>query len=144
MAKEVTLGIIKPDAVQKGVIGEIINRNEANELKVVGLKMMQLDKDRAEGFYHVHKGKGFFNELVTFMTSGPVVVMALESDGAIAKWRAVMGPTDSTKAPAGTIRGDFGTDIQCNAVHGSDAVETAKFEVGYFFEPREVVSYDWM
>jgi len=144
MAKEVTLGIIKPDAVQKGVIGEIINRIEANELKVVGIKMMHLDRTRAEGFYHVHKDKGFFNELVNFMTSGPVVVMALESDGAIAKWRSVMGPTDSTKAPSGTIRGDFGTDIQCNAVHGSDAVETAKFEVGYFFEPREVVSYDWM
>ncbi len=144
MGSETTLGIIKPDAVQKGVIGEIMNRIEASELKIVGVKMLQLDKARTEGFYAVHKGKGFFNELVTFMTSGPVVVIAMEADGAIAKWRQVMGPTDSTKAPEGTIRGDYGTDIQFNAVHGSDAVETANFELGYFFEPHELVKYEWM
>jgi len=144
MTKERTLGIIKPDAVQKGIIGEIMNRVEAHELKIVGVKMLQMDKKSAEGFYAVHKEKPFFQPLVEFMTSGPVVVMALEGDGAIAKWREVMGPTDSTKAPEGTIRGDYGTDIQCNAVHGSDAPETAKYEVSYFFEPHELVNYEWM
>lgn len=144
MPKERTLAIIKPDAVQKGIIGEVANRIEANELKIIGLKMLHLNKDRAEGFYAVHKGKAFFADLVKFMTSGPVVVLALEGDGAIIKWRQVMGPTDSTKAPEGTIRGDYGADIQCNAVHGSDAPETAKFEIGYFFESHELVSYEWM
>ncbi len=141
---ERTLGIIKPDAVQKGVIGAIMNRIEEHELKVVGVKMLQLDKRRAEGFYAVHKAKPFFGPLVEFMTSGPVVVLALEGSEAIKKWRDVMGPTDSAKASEGTIRGDFGTDIQCNAVHGSDAPETAKFEISYFFEPHDIVSYEWM
>lgn len=144
MSAERTLGIIKPDAVQKGVIGAIMSRIEENELKVVGIKMLQLDKRRAEGFYAVHKAKPFFGPLVEFMTSGPVVVLALEGTDAIKKWRDVMGPTDSTKAPAGTIRGDYGTDIQSNAVHGSDAPETAKFELAYFFEPNELVSYEWI
>lgn len=144
MTPEHTLAIIKPDAVQKGVIGQIMNRIEENELKIVGIKMIHMDKARAEGFYAVHKGKPFFAPLVEFMSSGPVVVMCLEGDGAIRKWRDVMGPTDSTKAPEGTIRGDFGTDIQFNAVHGSDATETAKFEIGYFFESHEIVRYEWM
>lgn len=144
MTKEKTLGIIKPDAVQKGIIGEIMNKVEGSELKIVGIKMLQLDKKRAEGFYAVHKDKPFFAPLVEFMTSGPVVVMALEGDNAIARWRDVMGPTDSTKASAGTIRGDYGTDIQCNAVHGSDATDTAKFEIGFFFEKGELVNYDWI
>ncbi len=144
MTTERTLGIIKPDAVQKGIIGEVINRIEGNELKVVGVKMLQLDKKRAEGFYAVHKTKPFFGPLVEFMTSGPVVAMVLEGENAIAKWRDTMGPTDSTKASAGTIRGDYGTDIQCNAVHGSDANDTAKFEVSYFFEPHEIVKYEWL
>lgn len=144
MNTERTLAIIKPDAVQKGVIGAIMNRIEENELKVVAIKMLQLDKRRAEGFYAVHKAKSFFEPLVGFMTSGPVVVLALEGKEAIKKWRDVMGPTDSTKAPEGTIRGDYGTDIQNNAVHGSDAPETAKFEVSYFFEPQDIVEYEWM
>lgn len=144
MAVENTLAIIKPDAVQKGVIGEIMNRIEGHELKIVGARMLQLDKRRAEGFYAVHKAKPFFAPLVEFMTSGPVVVLALEGEGAIKKWREVMGPTDSSKAPEGTIRGDYGTDIQCNAVHGSDAPETAKFEISYFFEPQDIVKYEWM
>jgi len=144
MAVERTLGIIKPDAVQKGVIGEVMNQIEAHELKIVGIKMLQLDSTRAKGFYAVHKDKPFFNDLVKFMTSGPVVVLVLEGDGAINKWREVMGPTDSTKAAKGTIRGDYGTDIQCNAVHGSDSPDTAKFEVGYFFENHEIVKYDWL
>ncbi len=144
MAIETTLAIIKPDAVTKGIIGEIMNRIEGHDLKIVGVKMLHLTKKKAEGFYAVHKDKPFFSPLVEFMTSGPVVIVALEGDGAIAKWREVMGHTDSTKAPAGTIRGDYGTDIQCNAVHGSDAPETAKFEVTYFFEPHELMKYEWM
>ncbi|OGQ48566.1 MAG: nucleoside-diphosphate kinase [Deltaproteobacteria bacterium RIFCSPLOWO2_02_FULL_47_10] len=144
MTVERTLAIIKPDAVQKGIIGEVMNRVETNELKIVGIKMLKLDKKRAEGFYAVHKEKSFFAPLVEFMTSGPVVIIALEGENAIAKWREVMGPTDSTKAPEGTIRGDYGTDIQCNAVHGSDAPETAKFETGYFFDKNEIVNYDWI
>lgn len=144
MAIETTLAIIKPDAVTKGVIGEIMNRIEAHELKIVGIKMLQLNKKKAEGFYAVHKEKPFFGPLVEFVTSGPVVVLALEGDNAIKKWRDVMGPTDSTAAPAGTIRGDYGTDIQNNAVHGSDAPETARFEVSYFFEPHELVKYEWV
>lgn len=144
MGTERTLGMIKPDAVQKGVIGEIINRIEGSELKVVGIKMLQMDTKKAEGFYAVHKGRPFFADLVNFMTSGPSVIMAIEGENAILKWREVMGPTDSTTAPSGTIRGDYGTDIQSNAVHGSDAPETASFEVGYFFEPHEIVHYEWM
>jgi nucleoside-diphosphate kinase len=143
MAVERTLAIIKPDAMCKGVIGQFINRIEENGLKVVAMRMQQLTKDKAEGFYAVHKDKPFFGDLVKFMTSGPVVVMCLEGTGAIAKWREVMGATDPAKAAEGTIRADFGTDIQCNASHGSDAVDTAKFEIAYFFEPADIVKYEW-
>lgn len=143
MTAEKTLAIIKPDAMTKGVIGQFINRIEENGLKVVAMRMQHLSKDKTEGFYAVHKDKPFFKDLVKFMTSGPVVVMALEGKDAIAKWRSVMGATDPAKAEAGTIRADFGTDIQCNASHGSDAVETAKFEISYFFEPTDVVKYEW-
>lgn len=143
MTAEKTLAIIKPDAMTKGVIGQFINRIEENGLKVVAMRMQHLSKDKAEGFYAVHKDKPFFKDLVKFMTSGPVVVMALEGKDAIAKWRKVMGATDPAKAEAGTIRADFGTDIQCNASHGSDASETAKFEISYFFEPTDVVKYEW-
>lgn len=143
MAAERTLAIIKPDAMTKGVIGQFINRIEENGLKVVAMRMQQLTKDKAEGFYAVHKDKPFFGDLVKFMTSGPVVVMCLEGKDAIAKWRTVMGATDPAKAAEGTIRADFGTDIQCNASHGSDAPETAKFEVAYFFEPTDLVKYEW-
>lgn len=143
MASEKTLAIIKPDAMTKGVIGQFINRIEENSLKVVAMRMQQLSKEKAEGFYAVHKDKPFFKDLVKFMTSGPVVVMCLEGKDAIAKWRKVMGATDPAKAEAGTIRADFGTDIQCNASHGSDGPETAKFEIAYFFEPTDVVKYEW-
>lgn len=143
MTAEKTLAIIKPDALTKGVIGQFINRIEENGLKVVAMRMQHLSKDKAEGFYAVHKDKPFFKDLVKFMTSGPVVVMALEGKDAIAKWRKVMGATDPAKAEEGTIRADFGTDIQCNASHGSDAPETAKFEISYFFEPTDVVKYEW-
>jgi nucleoside-diphosphate kinase len=143
MAAERTLAIIKPDAMTKGVIGQFINRIEENSLKVVAMRMQHLSKDKAEGFYSVHKDKPFFGDLVKFMTSGPVVVMCLEGKDAIAKWRTVMGATDPAKAAEGTIRADFGTDIQCNASHGSDAPETAKFEIAYFFESNDLVKYEW-
>lgn len=144
MAVERTLGIIKPDAVEKGIIGEICKRVDDASLKIVGLKMLHLDTTRAEGFYAVHKSKPFFARLTAFMTSGPVVVMALEGENAIARWRQIMGATNPEDAAEGTIRRDFGTNIERNAVHGSDAPETARFEVGYFFEHGEVYNYEWV
>lgn len=144
MVAERTLGIIKPDALEKGVVGEIILRTEEANLKMVGCKMLHLNAERAKGFYAVHKDKPFFNSLVNFMISGPCVVMVLEGEDAINKWRKVMGATDPEKADVGTIRKDFGTSIEKNAVHGSDAPQTAAFEVSYFFEKQEIVSYDWV
>lgn len=144
MAVERTLAIIKPDAVQKGIIGEIVSRIDSEGLKIVGMKMLHLDKGRAEGFYAVHEGKPFFGDLVEFMTSGPSVVMVLEAEGAILRWREVMGATNPEDAAEGTIRRDYGADIQCNATHGSDAPETAAFEVGWFFEDHEIADYDWV
>lgn len=144
MVIERTLGIIKPDAIEKGILGELIVRTEEANLKIVGMKMLHLKKEEAEGFYAVHKGKPFFTSLVSFMTSGPCVVMVLEGDNAINGWRATMGVTDPEKAENGSIRKDFGTNIERNAVHGSDAPETAKFEVDYFFNPTDLVSYDWV
>ena len=144
MGVERTLGIIKPDALEKGIIGEILSRAESADLKPVGIKTLKLDKKKAEGFYAVHKEKPFFSGLVQHMTSGPVVVIAFEGEGAIAKWRGVMGATDPAKADPGTIRNDFGSNIERNSVHGSDAPETAKAEIAYFFEPGELVSYEWL
>lgn len=144
MAVERTLAIIKPDSVQKGIIGEIVSRIDSAGLKIIGVKMLQLTQKRAEGFYAVHKEKPFFTDLVKFMISGPVVVMVLEGAGAIGKWRDVMGVTNPEEAAEGTIRRDYGANIQCNATHGSDAPETAAFEVGYFFEPQELVNYEWV
>ena len=138
MAVERTFAIIKPDAVAKKVAGEIIARIEKSGLDIVAMKRMQLDKELAQGFYAVHKERPFFGELVEFMTSGPVVALVLEADGAIKKWRDLMGPTNSNEAPAGTIRGDFGTDIERNASHGSDAPETARLEISYFFNASEI------
>lgn len=144
MVMQRTLAIIKPDSVQKGIIGEIVNMIDSAGLKIVGVKMLHLSEDQAKGFYAVHKTKPFFKDLVEFMTSAPCVVMALDADEAINKWRETMGGTNPEDAAEGTIRKDFGTDIQNNAVHGSDAVETAAFEVGYFFEPHEIVEYEWL
>ena len=144
MAVERTLAIIKPDALEKGIIGEICKRIEDSNLKIVAMKMQHLNAQRAEGFYAVHKGKAFFDSLVKFMTSGPCVVMILEGDGAITRWRTVAGATNPEQAAEGTIRRDFGTNIERNAVHGSDAPETAKTECAFFFEANEVVKYDWM
>ncbi|MCH2187132.1 nucleoside-diphosphate kinase [Myxococcota bacterium] len=133
-----TLAIIKPDAVAKKVTGQIVARIEESGLDVVGLKRMQLDEEMARGFYAVHKERPFFGDLVKFMTSGPVVVLALEGEDAIKGWRDLMGPTNSNEAPAGTMRGDFGTDIERNATHGSDAPETARLELAYFFNAGEI------
>ncbi|MBI4237378.1 MAG: nucleoside-diphosphate kinase [Deltaproteobacteria bacterium] len=144
MALEKTLAIIKPDAMAKGVVGAIIQRMEENSLQPIGVKLLRLTREQAEGFYAVHKDKTFFTELVNFMTSGPVVVTCLLGEAAINKWRGVMGATNPDQAVAGSIRRDFGTDIQCNAVHGSDSPETARFEVGFFFEPQDLHEYEWL
>jgi len=136
--RERTFAIIKPDAVAKKAAGAIIQRIEENGLDIVAMKRMQLTEQLARGFYAVHKERPFYGELVKFMTSGPVVVMVLEAPGAILKWRDLMGPTNSNEAPAGTIRGDFGTDIEQNASHGSDAPETARVEISYFFNATEI------
>jgi len=138
MAVERTFAIIKPDAVAKKVAGEIIARIEKSGLDIIAMKRMRLDDQMARGFYAVHKARPFFGELVEFMTSGPVVALVLEGEGAIKKWRDLMGPTNSKEAPAGTIRGDFGTDIERNASHGSDAPETARLEIAYFFNAGEI------
>ena len=144
MALEKTLGIIKPDSVEKGIIGEICKRVEDANLKIVGIKMLHLDHARAEGFYAVHKDKPFYGSLVSFMSSGPCIVMALEGENAVNRWRDTTGITDPEKAATGTIRNDFGTNIERNAVHGSDASETARNEIAYFFEPQEILNYEWV
>ncbi len=138
MAVERTLSIVKPDAVAKNVIGEILARFEKAGLKIVAARMMQLSKEQAEGFYEVHKERPFFKDLVSFMISGPVLVQVLEGENAIAKNREVMGATDPKKADKGTIRADFAASIDENAVHGSDAPETAANEIKFFFKDNEV------
>ena len=140
MAVERTLSIIKPDAVAKNVIGEILARFEKAGLKVIAAKMVHLSQADAEGFYAVHKGRPFFNDLVSFMISGPVMVQVLEGESAIQKNRDLMGATDPKKAEKGTIRADFAQSIDANAVHGSDAPETAKVEIAYFFPASQVYS----
>src|SRR5512137_1587607 len=143
MAIERTFSIIKPDGVEKGVIGRVVARFESVGLKPIAMRLKRLSQAEAEGFYAVHKARPFFADLVAFMTSGPVVLMVLEGEGAIAKNREVMGATDPKKAAAGTIRADFATDIEKNTVHGSDAPETAKVEISYFFPEVEIVPYEW-
>ena len=138
MAVERTLSIIKPDAVAKNVIGEIYSRFEKAGLKVVASKMMQLSQEKAEGFYAEHSERPFFGALVEFMTSGPVVVQALEGEGAIAMNRDLMGATNPKEAAAGPIRADFAESIDANAVHGSDAPESAAREIAYFFSEEEI------
>ena len=140
MAVERTLSIIKPDAVAKNVIGQITARFEKAGLKVVAARMAWLSQAEAEGFYAVHKARPFFMDLVSFMTSGPVMIQVLEGEGAIAKHRDLMGATDPKKAAAGTIRADFAASIDANAVHGSDAPETAAVEIAYFFPASQVHS----
>ncbi len=143
MAVERTLSIIKPDGVEKGVIGQVVARFESKGLKPVAMRMTQLSRAEAEGFYAVHKARPFFNDLVKFMTSGPVVLMVLEGENAVLANREVMGATDPKKAAEGTIRRDFATDIEKNTVHGSDSPENAAVEVAYFFRTTEQHAYAW-
>ena len=138
MAVERTLSIIKPDAVAKNVIGEIYSRFESNGLKVIAARMLHLSQADAEGFYAVHRSRPFFNDLVKFMISGPVMVQVLEGEGAISKNRDLMGATDPKKAESGTIRADFADSIDANAVHGSDALGTATIEISYFFSQLDI------
>jgi len=135
---EKTLSIIKPDGVARGLIGEVIKRLESNGLKLIAMKMLKMTKEQAESFYAVHKERPFFQSLTYFMASGPVVVMVLEGEDAIARYRDIMGATDYREAVQGTIRKDFATDIEKNIVHGSDSPETAAFEIGFFFNSFEL------
>ncbi|MBI2955926.1 MAG: nucleoside-diphosphate kinase [Acidobacteria bacterium] len=139
MAVERTLAIVKPDAMGRGLLGEILKRIHEARFQIIALKSLRLTKAEAEGFYAVHRGKAFFEPLTDFMSSGKVVVLVLEAENVIARWREVMGATDPAKAAPGTIRREFGTSIQNNCVHGSDAPETAAFEVGYFFSAHELL-----
>ena len=140
MAVQRTLSIIKPDAVAKNVIGKIYSRFETNGLKVIAARMVHLSRQEAEGFYAVHKARPFFKDLVEFMISGPVMIQVLEGEDAIQKNRDLMGATDPKKAEKGTIRADFAASIDANAVHGSDAPETAAVEIAYFFPASQVYS----
>ncbi len=137
---ERTLSIIKPDGVKRGVIGEVVKRLEESHINIVAMKMIYMTKKQAEGFYAVHRERPFFGSLTDFMSSGPAVVMVLEGEGVIAQYRKLMGATNFEEAEEGTIRKDFATDIEKNVVHGSDAPETAAFEINYFFNCFEIVS----
>ena len=139
MALERTFAIIKPDALAAGQQGEILSRINKAGFKIIALKTMRLTKEEAGGFYAVHKARPFFGELTDFMSSGKIVALVLEADGAILKWRDIMGATDPKKATPGTIRHDLGTSIGTNCTHGSDAPETAAFEIGYFFAGQELI-----
>ena len=134
-----TLSIIKPDGVARGLVGEVLKRFEANGIRIAAMKLVHLTKAQAEGFYAVHKERPFFQSLTAFMSSGPAVVMVLEGENVIARNRELMGATNYKEAAPGTIRADFATDIEKNVVHGSDAPETAAFEIGYFFNRFEIV-----
>ncbi|MDY7034329.1 MAG: nucleoside-diphosphate kinase [Thermodesulfobacteriota bacterium] len=138
---ERTLSIIKPDGVNERIIGKIIKRFENSDLKVVAMKMLWMTKQEAEGFYDVHRTKGFFDSLTDFMSSGPVVVMVLEGEDAITKNRKIMGATNPQEAKEGTIRKEYASSVERNIVHGSDAPETAQFEISYFFSALEMFDY---
>lgn len=138
MAIERTFGIIKPDAVSNGSTGGVLAMIQEAGFKLLSLRMTRMSAQEAEGFYAVHKARPFFKDLIGFMTTGPCVLMALESENAIAKYRELMGPTDASKAPPGTIRHKFGSNIEKNAVHGSDGSDTAKFELDWFFKGSDL------
>jgi len=142
MAIETTFSIIKPNAVKKNVVGKIISRFEESGLEVAAAKMTRLSREKAEGFYIEHKDRPFFESLIRFMTSGPVLLMALRGENAVLRNREIMGATDPAKAAPGTIRKDFADSIEANAVHGSDSVASAQREVAYFFDKNEVVGRD--
>ncbi len=135
---ERTLGIIKPDGVARNLIGEVLRRVEQSGLRIAAARILKLDKAKAEGFYAVHKERPFFKDLVAYMTTGPVFPFVIEGENAIARWRELMGATNPANAAPGTIRKDFAANIERNTVHGSDAPETAKFEVAYFFKQEEI------
>ncbi|MBL0175551.1 MAG: nucleoside-diphosphate kinase [Ignavibacteria bacterium] len=135
-----TLAIVKPDGVASGLIGEVVKRIEQEGLRIVAMRMEHLTRSKAEGFYYVHRSRPFFNSLVEFMTSGPCVLMVLDGPEAIPRWRALMGATDPQKAAPGTIRRDMATGIERNVVHGSDAPDTASYEVNYFFTGTQISS----
>lgn len=137
--KERTLAIIKPDGVSRSLVGTVLSRLEAEGLRIAALKMLRMTKEQAKGFYKVHEGKAFFESLTNFMSSGPCVVLVLEGDGAIQRYRTLMGATDYKKAEEGTLRRAFATDIEKNVVHGSDSEKTARFEIGYFFSALEIM-----
>lgn len=137
-AMQRTFAVIKPDAVAAGSQGAILARIQESGLKLVAAKSLRLSEEQAKGFYHVHAERPFFGELVAFMTEGPIVALVLEGEDAIKRWRDLMGPTNAEEAPKGTMRGDFGTNIERNATHGSDAEDTAAFEIGYFFNGLEL------
>lgn len=137
---EKTLSIIKPDGVSRGLVGEVLKRFESNGIKIAAMKMIRMSKSQAQGFYAVHQERPFFDSLTDFMSSGPVVVLILEGDEVIDKNRRLMGATNPEEAAKGTIRRDFATEIEKNVVHGSDAPETAAFEIGYFFNQLEIIS----
>jgi nucleoside-diphosphate kinase len=139
LAIERTFAIIKPDAVKRGLTGEILSRINTAKFQIIAIKSLRLTKFEAEGFYAVHRERPFFGELTDFMSSGKAVMLVLEAEGAIAKWRETMGATDPAKAAPGTIRRELGTSIQYNCTHGSDAPETAAFEIGYFFSGMELI-----
>lgn len=137
---EKTLAIIKPDGVERNIIGKILQRIEAEGLKIVAIRMAHLSKSEAQGFYHVHASRSFFDELTTYMSSGPVVIMALEANKAISQWRGLMGATNPAEATSGTIRKEFGLNLEKNTTHGSDGPETAAFEISYFFGQVDIHS----
>lgn len=142
MEMEKTLILLKPDALQRGLAGQIISRFEAKGLKIVALKLLKIDRQLAERHYDVHRGKPFFEGLVEFITSGPIVAMVLEGRNAVEAVRKVMGSTDSAEAQPGTVRGDLGLDIGHNLIHGSDSPQTAQKEIALFFSPGEILSYN--
>lgn len=140
MAIETTFSIVKPNAVKKNVVGKILTRFEDNGLEVVAAKMVRLSREKAEGFYIEHKDRPFFESLIRFMTSGPILLMALRGENAVSRNREIMGATDPAKAAAGTIRKDFADSIEANAVHGSDSLASAQRELAYFFDKNEIIS----
>jgi nucleoside-diphosphate kinase len=143
MSVQRTLSLVKPDGLEKGILGKLLARFEERKLKPVAIKLMQLNRAQAEGFYAVHRERSFFDGLITFMTRGPILALVLEGEDAVQKNREIMGATDPAKAAAGTIRKDFATDVEQNTVHGSDSVENAKTEIAYFFNQFEILPYDW-
>ncbi|HUB07691.1 MAG TPA: nucleoside-diphosphate kinase [Myxococcales bacterium] len=143
MASQRTLSLIKPDGLEKGIVGKIVARFEEKKLKPVAMKLVRLTQAQAEGFYAVHRERPFFKSLCQFMTSGPILAMVLEGENAVARNREIMGATDPKKADAGTIRKDFATDVEKNTVHGSDSPENAAVEIAYFFGQLELQPYDW-